>query len=415
MQELMYKLTLFIFTLLIASCNGNNISTSPNAKITEVTSKQYIQDIKIKVGAERTNEYLPIISNKNIALVVNQTSVIGKTHLVDSLQKLGILIKKIYAPEHGFRGKADAGEHVVDGVDKKTGLPVVSLYGKKRKPSESDLAGIDVVVFDVQDVGARFYTFISTMSYMMEACAANNLGFIVLDRPNPLGHYVDGPVLEPEYSSFVGLHQVPVVHGMTMGEYARMVNGEGWLSDGLRCDLSVIECANYDHNTFYKLPISPSPNLPNMRAIYLYPSICFFEGTEASEGRGTDKQFQVYGSPNYIKTDFKFTPVSIPGAKYPKHENEICYGYDLSNLDIKELQEKKSIDLNYLIDFYQNFPDKNNFFLENLFFDKLAGGSDLRKQIIAGEPESEIRKSWESDLIKFKSIRGKYLLYSDFE
>ncbi len=411
----MNHLTTFILILFITSCSGKGSPSLSNENEIQEDVNKKVEVKKIIVGAERTALHLPILAGKNIAVVVNQTSVIGETHLVDSLQKLGISIKKIYAPEHGFRGKADAGEHVVDGIDEKSGLPVVSLYGKKRKPAKEDLAGIDLIVFDVQDVGARFYTFISTMSYMMEACAENGIDFIVLDRPNPLGHYIDGPILNPEYSSFVGLHPIPVVHGMTMGEYAQMVNGEGWLVNGIKCNLSVIKCENYDHQIFYELPINPSPNLPNMRAIYLYPSICFFEGTEASEGRGTNKQFQVFGSPNYINTDFKFTPVSMPGAKYPKHENELCHGFDLSSLTIQELQNEKSLQINYLIDFYHNYPDKNKFFLENLFFDKLAGGDVLRKQIIAGKSENEIKEGWVEGLNNFKLIREKYLLYSDFE
>ncbi len=370
---------------------------------------------KVIVGAERTGEYLPFLKDKNIALVVNQTSTIGNTHLADSLLSLGISIAKIFAPEHGFRGDADAGEKVVNGVDLKTGISIHSLYGKSRKPSKEDLAGIEVIVFDIQDVGARFYTYISTMSYIMESCAENSIGFIILDRPNPLGFYVDGPVLDEAFQSFVGMHRVPIVHGMTIGEYATMVNSEGWLQGRIPCSLKVVACENYDHGTFYELPIKPSPNLPNMRSIYFYPSICLFEGTEASEGRGTNRQFQVVGSPSFIETEFQFTPVSMPGAKHPKHENKLCFGFDYSSVPIEELQQRKQIDLEPILSFYRDFPNKEKFFLKNLFFDKLAGNDQLRNQIISGKTENEIRDSWKEKLDQFRAIRKKYLLYPDFE
>ncbi|MEO1257825.1 MAG: DUF1343 domain-containing protein [Bacteroidota bacterium] len=369
---------------------------------------------KISVGAANTELYLPKIKDKNIALVVNQTSMIGNSHLVDSLLKLNISIKKIFAPEHGFRGHADAGEKVKDGIDVQTNLPIVSLYGKKKKPLPEDLIDIDLIVFDIQDVGARFYTYISSMSYLMEACAELDIPLLILDRPNPNGHYVDGPVLKKGFESFVGLHPVPVVHGMTVGEYAQMVNGEGWLKDGIKCALEIIKCNNYDHTKFYELPIKPSPNLPNMRSIYLYPSICFFEGTQVSVGRGTDKQFQVLGAPEHPDGNFEFTPVSMPGAKYPKHENKMCRGYDLTEIDLSKLKSLPQLNLNYLIDFYQNYKNKNRFFNENLFFDKLAGNDELRKQLIAGKSENEIRESWQKALNTFKKTRNKYLLYKDF-
>jgi len=366
------------------------------------------------VGAARFSAYLPKLKDKRIALLVNQTSMVGNTHLADTLLAQGVQITKIFAPEHGFRGEADAGAKIEDGKDPKTGISIISLYGSKRKPGTADLAGIDMVVFDIQDVGARFYTYISTMSYVMEACAENDLPFLVLDRPNPNGHYVDGPILETQYNSFVGLHSVPIVHGMTVAEYARMANEQGWLANGIQCDLQWVTCENYDHNTFYELPVRPSPNLPNMRSIYLYPSICFFEGTEVSVGRGTDKQFQVLGHPEFPEKDFQFTPQPMFGAQYPKHEGKVCYGYDLTKLDNTYLQQQKQLDLSYLLDFYTQLPNSERFFLKNLFFDKLAGTADLRKQIIAGLSESAIRDSWEPKLSDFKIMREKYLLYDDF-
>lgn len=366
---------------------------------------------KLEVGAAQLTEYLPVIKSGQGALMVNHTSMIGSTHLVDSLLSLNIKIKNIFAPEHGFRGMADAGEQIKDGIDKKSGLPVISLYGRKKKPSGSDLAGVDWIIFDIQDVGARFYTYISSMHYLMQACAENDIPLIILDRPNPNGHYVDGPVMTRGYESFVGMHKVPVVHGMTIGEYARMINGEAWLGNNLRCRLTVVSCKNYTHQTPYVLPHKPSPNLPNNRSIYLYPSLCFFEGTDMSVGRGTDKQFQVIGHPEYPSDGFQFIPVSRPGAKYPRHQNKICYGMDLSQLKAAQIRQRARLDLSYLLEVYQAFPRKNAFFLENNFFDKLAGGPELRKQVISGWSEEAIRKSWKKDLDAFKLIRKKYLLY----
>lgn len=405
-----------IATLHFFACGNKNIEkenepsqTQPNTEINEGVRPPEIVDIK--TGAERVGEYLPLLHGKKIALAVNQTSMIGPTHLVDSLLALGVEVENIFAPEHGFRGQADAGEQLQDGVDTKTGLRVISLYGKKKKPTGQDLAGIDLVIFDIQDVGARFYTYISAMSYLMEACAENRVPMLILDRPNPNGHYVDGPVLEEGYESYVGLHRVPVVHGMTVGEYAQMVNGEGWLANGIQCELSVIACENYDHSMLYELPVKPSPNLPNIRSVLLYPSICFFEGTNVSVGRGTDKQFQVIGMPDFPKGDFTFTPQPMAGAKYPKHEGKLCRGFDLTMLEPKALHQDKALNISYLIDFYENCHSQNDFFLKNNFFDKLAGGATLRKQILAGKTEKEIRESWQSGLEEFKTIREKYLLY----
>ncbi|MEA5402517.1 DUF1343 domain-containing protein [Arcicella sp. DC2W] len=363
----------------------------------------------LKTGAEQTALYLPMLKNKTVALVVNHTSVIGKTHLADSLIALGVKVKTIFAPEHGFRGTADAGEHVANGVDKKTGLPIVSLYGSNKKPSVAQLEGIDIVIFDIQDVGARFYTYTSTMHYVMEACAETGKEILVLDRPNPTGHLVDGLVLDRKFASFVGLNPVPVVHGCTVGELATMINQEGWLKDGVKANLKVIKCLNYKHSTPYTLPIAPSPNLPNLQSILLYPSICFFEGTEVSVGRGTDKQFQVIGSPNPANGTFTFTPVDKPGAKNPPQKDKLCYGLDLTQVDAR----KEGFTLKYVLDFYQKATDKTKFFTSVSAFDRLAGSDNLRKQIIAGKTEAEIRATWQKDLEVYKVIRKKYLLYAE--
>ena len=318
----------------------------------------------------------------------------------------GVDVIKVFAPEHGFRGKADAGELVKDGIDTKTGVPIVSLYGKNKKPSAEQLKDLDIVVFDIQDVGARFYTYISSLHYVMEACAESNIPVLILDRPNPNGHYIDGPILELEHKSFVGMHPIPVVHGMTIGEYAKMINGEGWLKNGVTCDIKVIDIQNYSHDKAYVLPIKPSPNLPNSQAINLYPSLCFFEGTNVNAGRGTSKQFQIYGSPYLDKTvyDFKYIPSPNEGSKYPKHDGKLCYGEDLANHG-----KLDQLDLNYLIRAYQNSIDKTVFF--NDFFTKLAGNKTLQQQIESGIPESEIRQTWNDGLEAFKLTRAKYLIY----
>ncbi len=362
----------------------------------------------LKTGAEQMNLYVPGLKGKTVALVVNHTSMIGKTHLADSLISLGIKIKTIFAPEHGFRGTADAGEHVANGIDKKTGLAIVSLYGANRKPSKTQLEGIDVVIFDIQDVGARFYTYTSTMHYVMEACAENDKQLLILDRPNPNGHYFDGPILDKKFASFVGLNPVPVVHGCTVGELAQMINGEGWLAGNLKCKFQTIKCLNYNHSTAYNPPIATSPNLPNLQSMLLYPSICFFEGTEVSVGRGTDKQFQVIGSPNPANGSFTFTPEDKPGANNPPQKGKLCYGLDLTKTDAR----KEQFTIKYLLDFYQKSTDKTKFFSSPSFFDKLAGSDSLRKQIIAGLSEKQIRETWKADLEKYKMIRQKYLLYS---
>lgn len=360
-------------------------------------------------GSYQFDEYRALIEGKSVAVVANQTSMVGPNHLVDNLISSGINIKAIFAPEHGFRNMADAGELIENGKDPVTGVSLISLYGKHQKPTPEDLTGIDVVVFDIQDVGVRFYTYLGTMHYVMEACAENNVKFIVLDRPNPNGFYVDGNILDTAYSSFVGMHPVPIVHGMTVGEYAGMINGEGWLKGGVKCDLTVIKCKNYTHKTLYELPVKPSPNLPNQNSIYLYPSTCFFEGTNLSLGRGTAFPFQVYGSPLLPDRGFSFTPESVPGAKNPPLLGVKCYGTDLRNALEKGIVPKPGIRLEYVISAYLDYPEKDKYFIK--YFDTLAGGTLIREQIQKGMTAKEIRDSWKPGLEKFSLIREKYLLY----
>lgn len=361
------------------------------------------------MGAEQPDSYLGLLKKKKVALFVNPTSKVYEEHLLDYLLKRKIEIIKVFSPEHGFRGDAENGEKVLSVTDLKTGIPIVSLYGDNKKPKKEQMAGIEVVVFDMQDVGARFYTYHSSLHYMMEACAENNVKLIVLDRPNPNGDYVDGPILEMEHKSFVGMHPIPIVHGMTLGELALMFNGEKWLKDSVRCNVTVIKCKNYSHTTLYDPPIKPSPNLPNLQAIRLYPSLCLFEGTVVSLGRGTLMPFQVLGVPDTSGKGFSFIPKSIPGmAKKPLHENLVCYGKDL-----RTAQTKRQIDLSYLIDFYTHSPKKDSFFIP--FFTKLAGTKILQQQITTGTSEKDIRLSWQKGIEDFKGKRTKYLLYPDFE
>lgn len=362
----------------------------------------------IRTGAEQTQLYLPLLQGKRVGMVVNHTSLIANTHLVDSLQRLGMTITKIFAPEHGFRGDADAGAHISSTVDTRTGIPIVSLYGKNYKPSAEQLRDLDVVLFDIQDVGARFYTYISTMHYVMEACAENNKKVLILDRPNPNGYYVDGPILDKSLQSFVGMHPIPIVHGLTVGELARMINGEKWLEGGKQADIQVIPCQAYTHSRRYSLPVKPSPNLPNDQAITLYPSLCLFEGTNVSVGRGTHTPFQIIGSPFYKKTEFTFVPKSIKGmSSQPPHKNQVCYG-----LDLTDPAKATTFTLKYLIDFYQNSSKKEKFF--NAFFPKLAGNQTLQQQVISGKTEAEIRQTWEPGLSEYRTLRKRYLLYPDF-
>jgi len=365
---------------------------------------------EIKTGADNYEIYLPLLKGKKVGIVTNQTGTIninGKTeNIVDFLVSQKTDLKKIFAPEHGFRGTADAGEHIKDGKDTKTGLPIISLYGNNKKPKPEQLAGIDVLVFDLQDVGARFYTYISSLHYIMEACAENNIPLIILDRPNPNGGIVDGPVLEKEHTSFIGMHPIPTLHGMTIGEYGKMINGEKWLKNGVQCKLTVIACTGYSRTMLYSLPAKPSPNLPNDQAINLYASLCFFEGTNVSMGRGTNKQFQLYGSPYLPKTGFSFTPEPNEGAKDPQYKGVLCYGEDLS-----KAPHVTRIELKWLIKAYNATDDKKKFFIP--FFTKLAGTKILQQQIEAGKTQWEIRKSWEPGLEQFKTMRKKYLIYAE--
>ncbi len=364
-----------------------------------------------KTGADRSEIYLPMLANKSVAIVTNQTGLLNdKTHLVDFLVKNKIKIKSIFAPEHGFRGDADAGEKVKNGIDVKTGIPIVSLYGSNKKPKAEQLKGVDVVIFDIQDVGVRFYTYISTLTYVMEACAENNVELIVLDRPNPHDGYVDGPVLKKKWESFVGMHEVPVVYGLTIGEYGKMVNGEKWLKNGVQARYTLVEMQNYHKKKRYAISDKPSPNLPNNKSINFYPSLCFFEGTQVSVGRGTELPFQIYGSPWTRNLPYQFTPKPTSGAKDPFLNGQICYGENLS--DNKD--DLRELNLHWLLKAYKNYKNsQQDFFLKNLFFDKLAGSDELRKQIIAGKSEKEIRTSWQTGLEKFKKIRSKYVIYEN--
>ncbi len=368
---------------------------------------------QVRTGADCTEVYMPLIEGKNIAIVANHTSMIENTHLVDSLISLKVNVVKIFGPEHGFRGDNSDGKLIEDGIDQHTGLPVISLYGAHRKPSKENLKGIDLVIFDIQDVGLRFYTFISTMQYVMEACAEYGIDFLVLDRPNPNGFFIDGPVLETEYKSFVGMQPVPVVHGMTVAEYARMINEEGWLENGIKCKLNWVKCEKWDHRKCYELPVNPSPNLPNMVSIYLYPSLCFFEGTIMSVGRGTDFPFQVYGHPDYPNSGFDYTPRSIPGVSIsPKYLGQKCNGVDLQKFPDDFFHDNAGIVLEWLIDAYNQMENKDAFF--NKYFLKLAGTKKLQEQIEKGSSSLAIRSGWKKDLQKFQKIRKKYLLYRDF-
>jgi uncharacterized protein YbbC (DUF1343 family) len=416
----MSKPIIIISLLLWLSLSLSCITKNKDNETSQIKEKK-----NIVVGANQTENYINLLKGKNIAVVANNTSVIFKkdaidyTHLVDSLLSLGIQITKVFAPEHGFRGTADAGEHLTDTIDSKTGLQIISLYGENktpqqkqiynyRKPTPEHLKNIDVVVFDIQDVGVRFYTYISTLHNMMEACAENNIPLIVLDRPNPNGHYVDGPVLEKESKSFAGLGPIPIVYGMTIGEYSLMTNGEKWLNNGVQCDLTLIQLKNYTHNSNYSLPIRPSPNLPNDKSINLYASLCMFEGTNVSCGRGTEMQFQIFGSPFLPSDTYKFTFMPQPnfGSKTPKHINQECYGLDLSNTE-----NLSSLNFSWLIDAYHSSGQKDNFFREESF-NKLAGTTKLKEQIEKGLTFEEIKATWQDDLTAFKKIREKYLIYA---
>lgn len=404
-----FKNTLLLFVFAIVSCGNCKKSVLSDTNTKEIT-KNVVDTEKnisepIKTGADNSAAYLPLLQNKKVGIVTNQTGLLtNKCHLVDYLLERKINLIKIFAPEHGFRGTADAGELIKDGKDTKTGLPIISLYGNNKKPKPEQISDIDVLVFDLQDVGARFYTYISSLHYVMEACAENNIPLIVLDRPNPNGNIVDGPLLEKECASFVGMHPIPVLHGMTIGEYAQMINGEKWLKEDVNCKLEVIPCLNYERTMGYELLAKPSPNLPNAQAINLYASLCFFEGTNVSVGRGTESQFQIYGSPFLKNYNFSFVPKPNLGAKDPVWNGKECFGEDLT-----KIEKVKQLELGWLLKAYQNTEDKSTFF--NAFFVKLAGTKKLQQQIEAGASETEIRKSWESGLKSFKEMRKKYLIY----
>jgi uncharacterized protein YbbC (DUF1343 family) len=389
-----------VFVHLFCGAPKNNVSDA--SKRTVPVS---VQAQRVVTGAERLDTLLPMLQKKRVACVVNQTSLCGTSHLVDTLLQSGVEIRRIFAPEHGFRGTAEAGATISNGRDARTNLPIVSLYGKNKKPQPKDLADIDVVIFDIQDVGARFYTYISTLFYLMEACAEEDKELIVLDRPNPNGHYVDGPILEPSYTSFVGIAPLPVVHGCTVGEISRIFEGEKWIKNLKgKLRLSIILCQHYTHQIPYDLPVAPSPNLPNMHAVLLYPAICLFEGTTASLGRGTPSPFQIVGHPKFPVKDFSFVPKSVSAATEPPQMGHLCFGYDYRNVPLDSLRAIRKLDLQPLLRFYQTFPKEEKFFLDNLFFDKLAGTASLRQQILA---------SWEPSLSNFKKMRKKYLLYTD--
>ncbi len=392
-----FKNTVYFILLALISCSAQEIKTDSYSNL--------------GVAANRTEAYVDFLEGQRVGIVGNQTSVIFTSeeehvHLVDTLLSRGVQVKRVFAPEHGFRGTADAGEVIKDGVDTKSGLPVISLYGDQKKPSPEHLKDIDIMVFDIQDVGARFYTYISTLHYIMEACAEQDIPVLILDRPNPNGHYIDGPVLEAEFKSFVGMHPVPVVHGLTIAEYAQMINGEQWLKNGIQCDLQLIEMRGYSTHLRYDLPIKPSPNLPNSKAVNLYPSLCFFEGTNVNAGRGTSLQFQVFGSPflNPSIFEFEFTPQSMDGAKYPKHENSLCYGKNLTNES-----ELNYLNLDWLLLAYQHTQDQASFF--NDFFNKLAGTSSLQYQIQQGKTAAEIKASWQNEIDVYISKIQKYMVY----
>ena len=407
------KISMVLFFLSLFFNIYNQTLTNKPVFTTTTTQIEFVKDSTVYPGIYNFFEDLEQINNKKIGIVTNQTGIIENTHLVDSLLKRKQNIVKIFCPEHGFRGDADAGATINNSIDKKTGLPIISLYGNNKKPSGEQLKGIDIIIFDLQDVGVRFYTYISTLHYVMEACAENKIPLIVLDRPNPNAHYIDGPVLDTtNCRSFIGMHSVPVVYGMSIGEYAKMINGEKWLKNGIICDLTIIPCKNYSHSKKYSLPVRPSPNLPNDRSILLYPTICLFEGTTFSVGRGTDKQFQILGHPemeNIKSADYQFVPQANYGDKNPVFNGKTCFGFDLSENTSYSFDNQ--INIKFIKIIYDLFPNKNTFFKKTNSFDLLAGNKILRQQIINGISEDEIRKSWQKELENFKKIRQKYLIY----
>jgi uncharacterized protein YbbC (DUF1343 family) len=399
-------------SFLLLSC-GQIIQSQPAINEAEEIKETVAVQAPITHGAERLETYLSQLEGKRIAVVANQTSLVEGSHLVDTLLSNGIEISHVYAPEHGFRGDKGAGEHISDETDAKTGLEIYSLHGSSKKPSASSLKNIDIVLFDIQDVGVRFYTYLSTLHYVMEACAENGVKVMVLDRPNPNGNYMDGPVLEKKFSSFIGLHPVPVVYGMTIGEYAKMINGQGWLKGGVQAELEVIPCENYSRSMEYVLPVAPSPNLPNQASIYLYPSLAFFEGTVVSIGRGTDHPFEIVGHPLFGLGSYAFTPEPNEGASKPKLEGKVCYGQFLGPERAELVHQSGQLDLDILLEYYKFLKDKTVFFNKDGFFELLAGTDVLRNQILEGKSEDEIRDSWQEDLEAFRSIRAKHLIYQD--
>ena len=400
-SNLVFKNTVLFSVLLMCYCNSLKAQSKKESKDVASISRMKL----IKTGADNYTDYLPLLAGKKIGIVTNPTGILSnKTHLVDFLLDQKVALEKIFAPEHGFRGTADAGEHIVDGKDSQTGLPIISLYGENKKPKPEQLTNLDIIIFDIQDVGARFYTYISSLHYIMEACAEQKIEVIVLDRPNPNGNIIDGPTLEIKNTSFVGMHPIPLLHGMTIGEYAKMINGEKWLLNGIQCNLTVIPCLNYKREMTYSLPVKPSPNLPNDQSINLYASLCLFEGTNVSVGRGTEKQFQIYGSPFLPKSKFKFTPKPNFGSKDPVFKNQLCFGEDLSNIP-----KVKQLELKWLLKAFNKTKEKSSFF--NAFFIKLTGTQKLQEQIEANLSEVEIRKSWQKGLNDFKEMRKKYLIY----
>lgn len=366
---------------------------------------------QVVTGAERTDQYVDKLRGKKVGILTNHTGLIEKTHLVDSLISSGINVKTVFAPEHGFRGSADAGENVESYTDPRTGVRVVSIYGSNKRPKDNYIKDLDIIIFDIQDVGLRYYTYLSSLHYMMEACAANGRELIIFDRPNPNGFYVDGPILEPKYKSFVGMHPIPVVHGMTLGELALMINGEGWLEGKVKCDISIVKCLNYTHRTKYELPVKPSPNLPNMRSVYLYSSLCFFEGTPLSIGRGTSFPFQIYGHPALPDEGFYFTPQSTEGAKNPPLKDKKCYGHDLRQTPSDEKLWQEGIDLSYIVDSYRIIGGGDKFFLP--IFNLLTGTGYIKEMIIAGASARQIEERWRDDVEKFRNQRKPYLLYAE--
>ncbi|MBN2610804.1 MAG: DUF1343 domain-containing protein [Bacteroidales bacterium] len=386
----------FISILILANCRDKSI-----------------KEAAIQPGAERINEYLQLLDGKRVGLVVNQSSLVGTSHLLDTLLRHGVDVCAIYTPEHGYSGIADPGELIGDEKERNSGIRIVSLYSSKKKPSVQDLAGIEIMIFDIQDVGVRFYTYISTLHYVLEACAENNIPLILLDRPNPLGFYIDGPILDRNYSSFLGLHPIPLVHGLTTGELAAMINGEGWLKDKARCNLKIITCAGYTHNSFYELPVNPSPNLRNMKAVYLYPTIGLFIGTKMSIGHGTDIPYLVVGHPGFPDKTYSFVPQPNLGAKDPKFKGKTCYGISLAEVSVDSLKAVRKIEVGFVIKIYEKMKKSSDFF--NSSFNYHAGNGELMKQIESGMTEEEIRATWQKENEKYKKIRKRYLLYPDFE